>query len=155
RPRFARHPRRRAGASADACRAIALREKEQGNEPIRPLRHLPALGKATCCCEFSAAADPGLRALGQGESAASASGARPAADDARPGKNRRSRPGVATNCCQLAGAADSALVGPNAARCGVWGRLLDTPTRVRGERIWRYRAYFDHAEGLREAGLSE
>jgi len=25
----------------------------------------------------------------------------------------------------------------------------------RGERIWRYRAYFDHAEGLRAAGLSE
>jgi ketosteroid isomerase-like protein len=25
----------------------------------------------------------------------------------------------------------------------------------RGDRIWRYRAYFDHAEGLRAAGLSE
>ena len=25
----------------------------------------------------------------------------------------------------------------------------------RGERIWRYRAYFDHAEGLGAAGLSE
>lgn len=25
----------------------------------------------------------------------------------------------------------------------------------RGDRIWRYRVYFDHAEGLRAAGLSE
>ena len=25
----------------------------------------------------------------------------------------------------------------------------------RGDRIWRYRAYFDHTEGLRVAGLSE
>ncbi len=25
----------------------------------------------------------------------------------------------------------------------------------RGDRIWRYRAYFNHAEGLRAAGLSE
>jgi ketosteroid isomerase-like protein len=25
----------------------------------------------------------------------------------------------------------------------------------RGDRVWRYRAYFDHAEGLRVAGLSE
>jgi ketosteroid isomerase-like protein len=25
----------------------------------------------------------------------------------------------------------------------------------RGDRIWRYRVYLDHAEGLREAGLSE
>ena len=39
------------------------------------------------------------------------------------------------------------------------GAQVDAPLAAifdfRGERIWRFRAYFDRAEGLRAAGLSE
>jgi ketosteroid isomerase-like protein len=38
------------------------------------------------------------------------------------------------------------------------GVPVDTPYagifEFRGDRIWRYRVYFDHAEGMRAAGLS-
>ena len=39
------------------------------------------------------------------------------------------------------------------------GAPVDAPQAMildfRGDRIWRYRVYFDHTEGLRAAGLSE
>src|SRR5438552_3380271 len=40
-----------------------------------------------------------------------------------------------TTPCRIPGAADPALIGPNAARCGVWGRLRDTPTRMHQDKV--------------------
>ena len=43
--------------------------------------------------------------------------------------------GVVDHFDRVPGAADPALVGPNAARCAVWGRLRDTPTRMPQDKV--------------------
>ena len=51
------------------------------------------------------------------------------------------------------------VVGRQVGRARGSGAPVDQPTATildfRGDRIWRVRAYFDRAEGLRAAGLSE
>jgi ketosteroid isomerase-like protein len=51
------------------------------------------------------------------------------------------------------------LLGRQVGRGKASGAHVDTPLAAifdfRGDRIWRFRAYFDRAEGLQAAGLSE